>query len=99
MNGIEMLLKSMGLDPEAIKAQVTEFQSNLAKLLANFDERLVSIENRLVLIEGQLLAIMSKLTEDPDILPAGPSRMEETSDGAGNSNRTDSKSSGGNGSI
>lgn len=80
-----MLFKSMGLDVEAIKAQVIQFQANLAAVVKNFDDRLVLIETRLakqeeILLQMQhvSLALLSELQKvSSETRPAGVGATQE----------------------
>lgn len=53
MNAIEMLIKSVGLDPDAIKKQVNDVQ-NIAH---NYDARMARVEKLLELISMKLSII------------------------------------------
>lgn len=44
--GLEMLMKSMGVDPEEIKGQFTEAQQKLAQELTSFHQQLNRIEKQ-----------------------------------------------------
>jgi hypothetical protein len=77
--GIELMLKSMGFDPDAIKKQVLEFQENLTNTFKHFDLRLQAIESRLGAMEAQQNVMLNAmlLMQDSvshlnsDVLPAG----------------------------
>lgn len=49
MNGIAMMLKSMGIDPE----EITNSVKAILGLATSIDTRLTAIENRLTVIEEQ----------------------------------------------
>ena len=53
MNGMEMMLKAMGMDPAKIMAELNKASEGFQAVVKHFDARLDAIEKRLEKIEGQ----------------------------------------------
>ena len=56
--GMGMMLKSMGLDPDKLRADIEEVRRGAAAVIANFDLRLVKVEQRLDHIEQLLVRLV-----------------------------------------
>lgn len=69
MGGMEMLMKSFGVDPENIKNQVTQAGDDFKKVVKHFDERLNKIESVINVIDENQLKIMACLKIEPVIAP------------------------------
>ena len=54
MTGMEMMMKSMGFDPEKIKAEFQSIQATAIESLRNVSAKLDSIDARLLRIEIKL---------------------------------------------
>lgn len=50
MKGMELLMKTMGVDPDMIKEQIGEASNNFKKVVEHFDKRLNNIETKLNLL-------------------------------------------------
>jgi hypothetical protein len=76
-SGIELMLKSFGIDVEVVKESVTKFQADLAATLKHFDARLAAIETRLESVEAALTGLSATVAscppEDPNVFSAGKS--------------------------
>lgn len=57
MNGMEIMLKSFGLDPEKIKSELVDAKDKIAGAIENLDSRLKTIDDRLTRIEIKLNTI------------------------------------------
>jgi DNA invertase Pin-like site-specific DNA recombinase len=75
MNGMAMMLKSMGIDPE----QITEAMNGFQKMLASFNEKLDRIERQ----QAALLEMISKLESDGVLLRSIHSVTHEGVNGHG----------------
>ena len=53
-SGIEMMLKSMGFDPEKLKAQLTQAQTVLTDKVTEIESKLTSIQDSMLRIEIKL---------------------------------------------
>lgn len=54
VNGLGMIFKSLGFDPEKIKAQIAEAVGQAKSTVEHFDKRLQAIEFRMHRIEQKL---------------------------------------------
>ena len=54
MNGVDMMLKSMGIDPEKIKQSLMEAQQAIMSEVKEIHNKLDTINNRLIRIETKL---------------------------------------------
>lgn len=73
--GMEMMLKSLGLDPKMIMGRVEEFQKNITQLLTAINTRLESIDKRQTEIEGEIKCLRNQLQNQqlqPPIVQPGP---------------------------
>ena len=68
MTGMEMMLKSIGFDPDAIKASLNEAKAALDTKVDSIDAKLDSIDKRLDAL-GKLLTL-SMLPPPPECKPA-----------------------------
>jgi hypothetical protein len=53
-SGVELLLKSLGFDPDEIRTKIVETTSNLKTLLEDLNRKIAGLDARLDRIEGQL---------------------------------------------
>lgn len=66
MNGMEMMLKSVGFDPEKIKKQLTDAQAMIEERVQGVSSRLSEIENQNDFIIASLQRIEMKLGTLPE---------------------------------
>lgn len=65
MDGMTMMMRSLGIDPEAIKGQIVQFQSGITQSLAHFEERfrvqqdLLETQSKLIALQTEALRVMS----------------------------------------
>jgi hypothetical protein len=57
MDGMQMMLKSFGIDPEKIKGEFLAFQEGVKKTLAHIDGKLTNIEKQ----NAEILAGQSRI--------------------------------------
>jgi len=60
MTGIEMMLKSMGIDPEQIKAGLIQAQQSIIGEVKSLHEKLASIDTKITRIEMKLQTMPDK---------------------------------------
>lgn len=76
MNGIGMMLKSMGIDPEAMQAQMQAFGEGVKKFDEKMDLMLSKIEGlqgQLYVLDGKVEALYRALDDRfPMVDPLGP---------------------------
>lgn len=78
MGGMEMMMKSLGFDPENIKKQVSDAGEDFKKVVKHFDERLNKIENVINLIHQNQLKIMACQQIEPVIAPKNEHSTENS---------------------
>lgn len=67
MGGMEMMMKSFGIDPEAMKKDVQQTVTDLKQAFSALNERMSEVENQLKkLNEGQ--AYIISLLENPNVV-------------------------------
>lgn len=58
MDGMTMLLKQFGFDPEVIKTQIVTFQTNLSATINHFEARFQSQE-KLIATQSELITLQT----------------------------------------
>ena len=89
MNGMEMMLKTMGLDLGAIESKVKDFATMVTLTLKNFDDRLQAVETQLVktnqlldeLFPVESVIVAAKSTEETGVQTNGPGNGDRTNPG------------------
>lgn len=68
MGGIEMLMKSFGLDPASIQKKISEAGEDFKAVVTHFNERLNKIETEILLAKENQHKIMACLKIEPVIV-------------------------------